>query len=419
MVRHDKIIYSAAVLLGLLILVIFGTHLTLGNNRISQNVAKAFDVNQKLKAFSLRCNELKKDKDPVETVQGSGYKREHQSFNKGDKKWHYETVTFTNKATKSSKAASEEKDNEHFLKFNYGSEVVILSSIIDQNSFGNEKDRSFKSFLQTLTDINYPKSKVNLGFFVQSKIEFETIKLFTSQYYEAQGLPDWLEALDLEKFGKITVLRAPFVERLKIDRNNRHDESLQRKRRSVIAKVRNFLLNTVVGNEKYSLFVDSDVIEIPGDLVNYFIKSGKDILVPRVVQGNCKDYDQNSWQGKRIQPTPEEFQRLTDDPKYIYVPRRSKQLNLLLDLSRGIPENSEEAFNYLTPIDSVGGAVLFVKNEIFKQGIQFPPLYIVGTDFKRREGYDGIETEGLCYQAQAYGYQCYGAPDVTVQHYDS
>ena len=60
--------------------------------------------------------------------------------------------------------------------------------------------------------------------------------------------------------------------------------------------------------------------------------------------------------------------------------------------------------DYIIPLDSVGGAVLFMKSIVIKQGVIFPTSLIVGTTWDRQEGYDGIETEGVCYLAKPLGF---------------
>ena len=37
-------------------------------------------------------------------------------------------------------------------------------------------------------------------------------------------------------------------------------------------------------------------------------------------------------------------------------------------------------------IDSVGGTMLKVSAEIFRQGINFPPYYVIGADWDLKEG---------------------------------
>ncbi len=43
-------------------------------------------------------------------------------------------------------------------------------------------------------------------------------------------------------------------------------------------------------------------------------------------------------------------------------------------------------------------------------------MYIVGTKWEHKEGWDGIETEGICYMAKALGYKCWGMPNEIIKH---
>ncbi|GMM33514.1 hypothetical protein DASC09_008390 [Saccharomycopsis crataegensis] len=496
--KHGRKLRTYLAFVGVILLVIFiNFYQILGNSvHIANHALANWDhevLNDNLRRFSQFCQNNNYQfigssaKDLVGDSSGSigkPYEVIRESFNEGDKFSEYETIIFLNNDQLSAGSGSR-STSSLTGKFDYKNKVVLLSNIIDHSSYGDAGSRNFKHFFNVLHKINYDKQYVTLGLSVKSTVELEHIKQLLVEYYEASSIIQFFR--DVEeyrdgdesddefggKFAKVVLVHAPFIENsFKINRDYRHEEAIQIKRRSVIAKVRNFLINTVLSDEKYSLFVDSDIISMPGNLLNYFIKSGKDIVVPRIQKGkDCYDYDQNSWVGEREAPTPEELKKLNENKQiklqklkdevlqsnndyetlqeieteldterqrssssdssskittfieqqqgFVYVPRRTDNSNLLLDLSRKLEINSEKAFHYFYPIDSVGGAILFVKTMIFRQGILFPPLYIVGTSWERIEGYDGIETEGLCYQAKIFGYQCWAAPDVLAQHYDS
>lgn len=82
----------------------------------------------------------------------------------------------------------------------------------------------------------------------------------------------------------------------------------------------------------------------------------------------------------------------------------------------GERDGHEDDIHYHVPLDSVGGAVLFAKSIIYKQGVVFPASYIIGTEWGREEGYDGIETEGVCYLARPLGYKCWAYPNIVAHH---
>ncbi|KAH8680531.1 hypothetical protein BX600DRAFT_444628 [Xylariales sp. PMI_506] len=52
----------------------------------------------------------------------------------------------------------------------------------------------------------------------------------------------------------------------------------------------------------------------------------------------------------------------------------------------------------LVPLDSVGGTLLYMRASLVRQGLTFPAHNVVGTTW-RREGWVGLETEGICYAA--------------------
>lgn len=61
------------------------------------------------------------------------------------------------------------------------------------------------------------------------------------------------------------------------------------------------------------------------------------------------------------------------------------------------------------PLDSVGGTMLYVNVDVHRQGVLFPVHHLIGSEWSS-EGYDGIETEGLCYVAHFLGFKCWGCP---------
>lgn len=108
-------------------------------------------------------------------------------------------------------------------------------------------------------------------------------------------------------------------------------------------------------------------------------------------------YDLNAWVGHRKvrQPTSEDF---------VPGPLSAKNMNKLQG-------NGQE----VVPLDSVGGAMIYIRADIHRQGVIFPHNYVIGSEWGR-EGYDGIETEGLCYSAHFLGYKCWGMPNEVIHH---
>lgn len=290
--------------------------------------------------------------------------------------------------------------------------LLVVSLIANVNSFG--KGRGFGDFMDVIGSLDYDKSKVNLAFFCGTTELFDQADAFVENFLQTGA-----------QYGKITLLRADF---LKSDfASSEHNDNVQRQRRRLIARARNYAVISSLDSEQYTIFMDADIVKFDQkDMVRRFVASEKDIVVPRIESGPNNDYDRNSWRGERISP-PQNQQKLMDENRWsevTFVPRdKAKAMFHLGDHVRDVkdsaPEDPKLNLDYVTPLDSVGGAVLFAKSIIYKQGVVFPPYYIVGTTWGRHEGFDGIETEGLCYIARLVGYLCWGMPNLVAQHTDN
>lgn len=305
--------------------------------------------------------------------------------------------------------------NEEYTKVKFENQnlthadVMIISSIAGPDSYG--KDRSFTSLFNTLKGLRNHKYTYSFGFLLSSKEEFDKVEEFIE-------LQSWTNT------SRIVLLYAPFLEKtFLVDGGSRHDDNIQRDRRRLIARVRNFLVLNALESETYTLSVDADIYQFKDawGVLPTFIESGLDIIVPRIIRGGDHDYDKNSWRGERTKPSEEQLLKLDAKESIDYVPRDvPDRMYHFEDYMKN--DNELEAHindhKYAFPLDSVGGAVLFVKSVIFKQGIIFPTSYVVGATWDRTEGYDGIETEGLCYLAKPAGYSCWGMPNQLGYHVD-
>lgn len=132
-------------------------------------------------------------------------------------------------------------------------------------------------------------------------------------------------------------------------------------------------------------------------------EAGLDIVEPMCVRmkQNGKDwyeYDLNAWVGQR------KVRRSARDASFVpgdLSVNRMKQFH-----------GGKETF---VPLDAVGGTMLYVKADIHRQGVLFPVHHLIGSEWGS-EGYDGIETEGLCYVAHFLGFKCWGMPNDLIYH---
>ncbi|ETM46709.1 hypothetical protein L914_08443 [Phytophthora nicotianae] len=267
--------------------------------------------------------------------------------------------------------------------------VLVMVVLKDTESWG--EGRTAKDFLELLGTFDYPKEKMSVTVLTSSISEFEVVK----KHFKQQ----------IERYSRLSVLfRDDFALPAVVTRENRHDNSVQVNRRRVIARYRNFaLLATMELWHQHVVWLDADVQKVPSGLLKKMIRSGLDIVEPMCVRmkANGKDwyeYDLNAWVGQR------KVRRSARDSNF--VPGDSSVKRMIQ--FHGI----EETF---VPLDSVGGTMLYVKADVHRQGVVFPVHHLIGSEWTS-EGYDGIETEGLCYVAHFLGFKCWGMPNDLIYH---
>ncbi|KAI8898429.1 Anp1-domain-containing protein [Globomyces pollinis-pini] len=274
--------------------------------------------------------------------------------------------------------------------------LLYLDLIQDHLSYGD--GRNFHSLILLLINQLYEGQK-NLALLVSTNSEFDVIWKYLEDHFH--NLP----------FNQITLILENVSRDGEISREDRKLDEFQRNRRKHMATLRNMLLYTALEDEEVTIWLDADIYEVPVYLSQKMTLSGHDIITPACVLGNEKiDYDQNAWKGQRTKPTALEYQQLLQG-KSTFIPYHAVGTLFVSELSKFGKEYVE--------LDSVGGTMLFVKSEIFRKGINFPPFHAVGTDWDLSEGYDGIETEGLCYLAKSLGYKCWGMPFEVIHHTDT
>jgi hypothetical protein len=307
--------------------------------------------------------------------------------------------------------------------------VLFLTSLRDASSWGH--GRSFVDHFALLASLHSETSSgsSSLGLLVSDPEEFKRIScwigghLFSSSVMSQQGLDcsgfsltGWYQTKTIEKalrvvnFNHVTLIHKPHKQET-VSREHRHDDSVQKERRRTIARYRNVLQALALRDEEALLWVDADIVQVPSDMLSRMLASKRDIIVPSCFRGGRSAdnyYDRNTWVGPRAKPTPEE--RLALSQGKLYVPHNTPDTRFLTAF-----EHSGQEF---VPVDSVGGTVLFMRGEVVRDGVNFPVFYVVGGEWEY-EGYDGIETEGVCYVAKRLGYSCWGMPNVKIDHDDS
>lgn len=285
--------------------------------------------------------------------------------------------------------------------------VLVMALIGTAKSYGG--GRTFGDFYETIRSQFSEDYTYLLAFLFGTEEEFEEVD---------EILP---MVVEVTKVTKVTLIYAPFLDKdLGFDRGMRHAHKVQRLRRRNIARCRNFLMFNALEDQRYTLFMDADVVSFDSpQTLDIFIKSGQDIIVPRITWGGAQDYDRNTWRGHRVEPSEDQLKEMDEGNWDNWIPHDSDNMwhfhNFVVNTNHE-QDGRENDLRYHVPLDSVGGAVLFAKAIVYKQGAVYPTSYIVGTDWLRKEGWDGIETEGLCYLAKPLGFKCWGYPNLVANH---
>ncbi|EGZ25806.1 hypothetical protein PHYSODRAFT_388889, partial [Phytophthora sojae] len=265
--------------------------------------------------------------------------------------------------------------------------VLIICVFNDKNSWGG--NRTVTDFFDLVGSFNYPKEKISISMLTSSLDEFAKVRTLLKKYIQYPRLS--------------LMFRDDFAQN-GLTRGNRHEGPRQGDRRRMIARYRNYVLMSSLETwHQHVLWLDADIEIIPSHLLPKMVHSGLDILTPTCFnrhKGVWINYDQNGWVGQRKERPAD----LADDEFFMPGPLRVKLLNTVDDKSKPF-----------TPMDSVGGTMLYVRAEVHRQGVIFPMHYVIGSKWGH-EGYDGIETEGLCYTAHFLGFKCWGMVNESIQH---
>jgi hypothetical protein len=174
--------------------------------------------------------------------------------------------------------------------------------------------------------------------------------------------------------------------------------ALQRRRRAVIARARNALIDQALGDADWALWLDADLIDYPPDLLTRLIGAERPIVVPHCVTPDGAPFDLNTFLFDPGLFDPAQGGR--DDPAHLadglfQPPRGAGRLYL-----------DAVADQALARVDSVGGTALLVRADLHRGGLRFP-----------EEPYRGyIETEGLAMMAKDRGVDCWALPGLRIVH---
>ncbi|XP_076106856.1 uncharacterized protein LOC143075351 [Mytilus galloprovincialis] len=207
-----------------------------------------------------------------------------------------------------------------------------------------------------------------------------------------------IEELRTSGFRNISFYHFDIGQQVSGDWEDIHQRIQQYKRRQHLAKARNLLLKKALSDEDYVLWIDSDIGDLPQDIIQHLLFAKKDIVTPTclIKQGlTVRNYDKNIWRETPLSLENQKHMR----PNYLVIEGYGSTSRIYLPDLRGEGR--------IVPLDGVGGCTLLVRAKCHREGLDFPE-----TLFDHH-----IETEGLAKKAKTMGYSVYGMPFVEVFHF--
>lgn len=265
----------------------------------------------------------------------------------------------------------------------------------------------YQEYWDNLLQLSYPHDLISLGFIIPKNREGNAATTaLRDQIAKTQSGPQ------KKRFASITILRQdteiPLMSQVEAER---HKMQNQKARRAAMSKARNSLLFTTIGpTTAWVLWLDSDIIETPPNLIQDLASHNKPIIVPNCYQRyfnkekdewDIRPYDFNSWIDSDIAQQLASTMPADDIllEGYAEMATHRTLMAYLADTSNPNPRKEVQ-------LDGVGGTTLLVKAEVHRDGAMFPPFSF----------YHLIETEGFAKMASRLGWKSWGLPDYFVYH---
>ena len=287
--------------------------------------------------------------------------------------------------------------------FTKHSEQSLLLCVLvkDEHSYG--KGRNFSDMVKLTVDSLPNPGMVKLAMLITSQAEYENTN---SAISTMESLP----FAQIELYRPLDYLHKQLI--LDNPRDKRHDSRFQLPRRRMMASLRNTLMYSALEPRySYVLWIDTDIVSIPQNLASTAIQSGRDIVVPSCYKGDSY-YDWNTFIGERTTPNDNEvvpdLQGNIPEGKTLYVPRH------VGGQAWALADSRFQGSDYVE-LTSVGGTWLLMSTEVILAGVNFGTFNVIGNTW-HNEGYDGIETESVCFMANRIGKKCWGMPNVRIYH---
>ncbi|KAI9337644.1 hypothetical protein BD770DRAFT_331660 [Pilaira anomala] len=284
-----------------------------------------------------------------------------------------------NLITSSSKSAQKNKER-----------ILVLTPLKDAEPY---LDRYFELLDRT----TYPNHLISLAFLVSDSSD-DTIASLEYHVNQIQSRSTWWNS----KFESVKIFKKDFE--FNLSNEERHKYDLQPRRRSIMAKSRNWLLSAALTPDiSWVAWVDVDVVDYPTTIFQDLMSADQDVVVPNCLLNRDDNefwaYDKNNWQEtdaswkiqENLDPDFVLLEGYYEFPTYRY---------LMVDMP------TEVSLDYKVPLDGVGATFTLVKAHVHREGAIFPPF-----TYQHQ-----VETEGFAKVAKSMGFSVYGLPGYIIYH---
>ncbi|KAF1927743.1 glycosyltransferase family 62 protein [Didymella exigua CBS 183.55] len=279
-----------------------------------------------------------------------------------------------------------------------GESVLILTPLA----------RFYDGYWDNLLKLSYPHHLISLGFIIpKTKEGNAAYAALQAAVTKTQG------GAKAKRFAAVSILRQDTeIPLASQDEAERHKMANQKARRAAMAKARNSLLFTTLGpTTSWVLWMDADVVETPGSLIQDLAAYDVPIIAPNCFQRYYND------DKKAMDARPYDFNNWIDSATARDLGAKMGKDDILLEgyaematyrsLMAYMHDPAADA-GAKVKLDGVGGATLLVKAEVHRDGAMFPPFAF----------YHLIETEGFAKMAARLNWDAFGLPNYLVYHFN-
>ena len=229
-------------------------------------------------------------------------------------------------------------------------------------------------YVRNIQNLSYPKAELSLGMLEGDSAD-GSWEIMTALRPQLEG-----------RCRRIVTIKRDYNFHMPMD-TPRWSPAFQLARRNILARSRNQLLFRALEDEDWVMWLDVDVIQYPVDLIERLLDVNCDIAHPHCVKTpGGATFDLNAW---------------------------SHHGTKTMSDYRGEKEPVR--------LDTVGGTVLFVRADLHRDGLIFPPFRYGLKNEQIRPihpvwGAGEVETEGFGIMARDMGHQCWGLPNLEIIH---